>query len=310
MSTRPEKALLTARAGLLARTRAFFAARGVLEVETPVLGTGLVVDAHIDPIVCDDGGERRYLLPSPEAPMKRLLALGSGPIYRIGPAFRAGEHGPRHRPEFTMLEWYRPGFDDGDLIDEVGALVRELTGAGEPRVIPYADACAPLDLDPHRASRDELLAVARAHGVAFAEDRPEDRRADLLDLLFATCVEPTFDPDVPTFVRDFPVELAALARVTGDDPPVARRFELFHRGLELANGYFELLDVDAHRARFASENERRTERGKPALPPDEDLLAALEYGLPSCAGVALGFDRLVMAALGTDRIADVLPLGS
>jgi lysyl-tRNA synthetase class 2 len=300
---------LRVRADLLARTRSFFAARGVLEVDTPLLADGLVVDAHIDPVTCDPGtaGGARYLLPSPEAPMKRLLAAGSGPIYQIAKAFRAGERGRLHQPEFTMLEWYRPGFDDHDLMDEVGALVQELLGVDDWVKRPYADVFAELlGVDAHAADAETLAAAAESAGVQVAvSSRPADRDG-WLELLFATCIEPRLDPAVATFVHDFPATQAALAVVDGD-PPVARRFELLLGGMELCNGYLELLDAAAHRERFDAANDQREALGKARIARDDALVAAIEQGLPASAGVAVGFDRIVMLACGADHIDQVLP---
>ncbi len=313
MSRRPEPnalpsasiEVLRRRADLLTRTRRFFAARNVLEVDTPLLGAGLVVDAHIDPVECAvDGLGRRYLLPSPEAPMKRLLAAGSGPIFQIAKAFRQGERGRLHQPEFTMLEWYRPGFDEHDLMDEAGELLRELLDLPGWTKRTYGEVFEDLlDVDPHRASVDVLAGIARAEGVAPPGDADRD---GWLELLFATCIEPRLDPSVATFVRDFPASQAALATVRDDDPPVARRFELLYGGMELCNGYHELRDADAHRERFDAANAARAAIGKTRIEPDEALLSAVEHGLPACAGVALGFDRVVMLACGASHIDDVL----
>lgn len=304
-----DPSLLRRRADLLARTRAFFAARGVLEVEAPLLAQGLVVDAHIDPIRCSVGGEPRYLLPSPEAPLKRLLAAGSGPIYSLGRAFRDGERGRLHRPEFTMLEWYRPGWDEHELMDEVAELVTELVGTERFERRTYADVFRELiDVDPHGDDVERLAAVAAEVGVTFDDDVAPTDRDGWLEVLFSLGVEPRLDPDVGTFVHDFPASQAALATVRAGEPPVARRFELLLGGMELCNGYHELTDAQAHRARFAAANEHRAALGKDRIRPDDELIAAIERGLPACSGVALGFDRLAMLALAAHSIDQVLPL--
>lgn len=304
-----DPSLLRRRADLLSRTRAFFAARGVLEVEAPLLAGGLVVDAHIDPIRCRVGGEPRYLLPSPEAPLKRLLAAGSGPIYSLGKAFRDGECGRLHRPEFTMLEWYRPGWDEYELMGEVAELVTELVGTKRFERRIYADVFGELlDVDPHGDDVERLAAVAAEVGVTFDDDVAPTDRDGWLEVLFSLGVEPRLDPGIGTFVHDFPASQAALATVRDGDPPVARRFELLMGGMELCNGYHELTDAQAHRDRFATANEHRIALGKDRIRPDDDLIAAIERGLPACAGVALGFDRLAMLALGLDTLDQALPL--
>ncbi len=282
----------------------------MLEVETPLLGRGLVVDAHIDPIVCTVGSvdeAQRYLLPSPEAPMKRLLAAGSGPIFQIAKAFRQGETGRLHQPEFTMLEWYRPGLDYRELMDEVGTLMQALLGietwVKRTHTSIFQDI---LGVDPQTATANELADIARIAGVTFSADAgPADRDA-WLDVVFATCVEPRLDPTVPTFIHDFPASQAALATLSGEDPPVAQRFELIYGGMELCNGYRELLDAPAHAQRFDAENARREAMHKPRITPDAALIAAIDHGLPPCAGVAVGFDRVVMLACGAATIDDVV----
>ncbi len=303
--------MLRRRAELLQLTRSFFAARGVLEVDTPLLARGLVVDAHIDPISCAPqagSAAPRYLLPSPEAPMKRLLAAGSGPIFQLGKAFRRGERGRQHQPEFTMLEWYRPGLGYHGLMDEVGELMRALLGTPSWEKRTYRGVFIDLlGTDPHTASTDELAELATANGVRTPQGSAADDPDEWLNLLFATCIEPALDPQVATFIHDFPASQSALAAVSGDAPPVAQRFELLYGGMELCNGYQELLDADAHRARFEAANTQREQLGKERLEPDAQLIAAIEHGLPECSGVAIGFDRVVMLACGADSIANVVP---
>jgi lysyl-tRNA synthetase class 2 len=305
--------VLRLRAELLDRTRSFFSERGVLEVETPLIATALVVDAHIDPVECrlDAAAEPRYLLPSPEAPMKRLLAAGSGPIFQIAKAFRRGERGRLHQPEFTMLEWYRPGLGHHELMDEVGELMRDLLGVGAWVKRTHREVFQEvLGVDPHAATAEELAAVAKARGVAFRGESTPGEPTAWLDLLFAACVEPALDPETATFVHDFPASQTALATLTDTDPPVAQRFELLYGGMELCNGYQELLDPEAHHERFEAANAERERMGKDRLPPDEHLIAAVERGLPACSGVAVGFDRVVMLACGAGSIDDVLAFPS
>ena len=310
--------MLRRRAELRERTRAFFAARGVMEVDTPVLGDGLVVEAHLDPVPCDvrvvDGQpRRRHLLTSPEGPMKRLLAAGSGPIYQFAHAFRDGELGRRHAVEFTLLEWYRPGFDDDALMREVEALVQH--------VVPDV-ARSPFDrrsyrelfvehasVDPFATTLAELRAACERLGVPVPETFDDGTLDDALDLLLVAHVEPRLGRDRPLFVTDYPASQAALARLrtNADGNRTAARFELYLRGVELANGYHELTDADEQRRRFEQANATRVADGRAPLPIDEPLLRALAAGMPDCAGVALGFDRLLMAADGIDDIRVVRP---
>lgn len=301
-------AALRARAELLARVRAFFATRGVLEVETPLLCSSGITDPAIEPLTVDRGdslSSPRYLQTSPEYAMKRLLAAGSGPIYQIARAFRDGEAGSRHNPEFSLLEWYRPGLDHHQLMAEVAELLIHCLG---PRPIEYhayrALFRAELGLDPLTASQQELERVARSAIDVGALSGDRDM---WLDLLMSHRIEPALAGRGLCFVYDYPASQAALARIEEKDgQPVAQRFELYVDGVELANGYCELTDADEQRQRFLADNERRRQRGQPRRPLDELLLAALAAGMPACSGVALGFDRLLMLASGEGDIRQVL----
>lgn len=295
------------RAELLASLRAFFADRGVLEVETPLLSAASVTDLHLQSLSLRVGGrdERRmYLQTSPEFAMKRLLAHGSGPIYQISKAFRDAEAGRRHNPEFTILEWYRPGWDHHRLMDEIDELLATVLGIPAGERLGYAEAFARhAAIDPHHASRDELerrVEQLRVQGVVDLE------RDDLLNLLLTHVVEPNLGRGRPTFIHDFPASQAALARIRPGDPRLAERFEVFVEGVELANGYHELTDPAEQRRRFEADLAERRRRGLPEVPVDHRLLAALEAGLPDCAGVALGVDRLVMLKAGANDISDVI----
>jgi lysyl-tRNA synthetase class 2 len=319
--SRPSASLetLRARAALLARARDFFRDRGILEVETPVLCAAGAVDEHLDPIPASwhpasgpAREERRWLVTSPEHSMKRLLAAGSGPIYQIGRAFRDGERGRLHNPEFTIIEWYRPGIDHLGLMDEVEALIRALlpghreTAPGHRpfRRTAYRDAFRDaIGLDPFLAPVEDLARAARGRGL---EVEAAAGRDPVLNMLLAGAVEPRLGKDAPEFLVDYPPSQAALARVRDGDPPVAERFELYFGGLELANGYHELLDAREQERRFREASARRREAGKVELPIDERFLRALEKGLPACAGVAMGFDRIVMLATGARSIDEVL----
>lgn len=310
-------ATLRRRAELLRRTRTFFDERGFLEVETPLLSADTVVDRHLDPIPAELTGvgpsRRMWLQTSPEFAMKRLLTLADiGPIYQITRAFRQGERGGRHNPEFTIVEWYRPGDDYDAGMRLLADLCRTLLGRGDAERLTYGEAMRRhVGLDPHRATLDELLAVAERRtpdgAAAFKQSTtPADRDA-WLDLLLVECVEPQLGRTTPTILCDYPATQAALAQLRGD-PPVAERFELYVDGVELANGYHELLDAEALLARNVENNRLREADGKPPLPVESRLLAAMRSGLPPCTGCALGFDRVVMLACGKRDIADVLTL--
>ncbi|MEM9290074.1 MAG: EF-P lysine aminoacylase EpmA [Acidobacteriota bacterium] len=295
---------LALRARLLAAVRAFFARRGVMEVEVPHLAAAPVPDTHLQSFSVPTVEGDRYLQTSPEYHLKRLLAAGSGAIYQLGRAFRRGEAGGRHNPEFTMLEWYRPGWSLERLMDEVEELLRELLGVppGERRSYRQAVGDA-LGMDPFRASARELAQRAEALGLGAVEGLAKEDREGWLDWLVSRAAEPDFGRGRPLFVYDFPASQAAMAKV---EEGVARRFEVYLEGVELANGYDELLDADEQRRRFLHQLEARKRRGLEPVPLDERLLEAMEAGLPSCCGVSVGFDRLVMLAAGADRLSEVV----
>ncbi|MBK1719918.1 EF-P lysine aminoacylase EpmA [Thiocystis violacea] len=308
------RSALQARADLHARLRRFFLDAGVLEVETPILSRSAVTDPALASLstgvsIAGFGSERPlYLQTSPEFHMKRLLAAGSGPIYQICKVFRDEERGRRHHPEFSLLEWYRPGWDYRRLMEEVAALVR--AALDRPRMpvehIRYRDLFREgLGLDPWRADIGELRAAARVAGIADADGLDLDRDG-WLDLLLSHSLEPRLGRDGMSFLQDYPPSQAALARVRPDEPPVAERFELYIQGIELANGFGELIDADEQRARFLADLATRRAQGRPEPPLDARFLAALEAGMPECAGVALGLDRLLMIATGAEHIDAVL----
>lgn len=298
------------RAAMLARIRAFFAARGVLEVDTPALSPAAPTDPALESIAADVArlGGARYLHTSPEFAMKRLLADGIGDIYQVCRVFRDGEIGRWHQPEFTMLEWYRLGFDDVRLMDEVEALVRDAASgdaSGWPaRRITYREAFEDaLGVDPLERA-DDVDARLRERGI----DVPPGLDTDgVLDLAFAAVVMPALPRKTWIFIHDYPASQAALARLK-PGTPVAARFELFAEGIELANGWAELTDPVEQRRRFDADQAVRRRRGLPLRPIDDAFLAALERGLPECAGVALGFDRLVAVAAGLPTISATLAL--
>jgi elongation factor P--(R)-beta-lysine ligase len=312
VSWRPTATLaaLKQRAKMLKTARAFFEQRGVLEVETPILSAAGVSDPQIESLATEIAGVagRRYLCPSPEYAMKRLLAAGSGDIYQICKVFRDAERGRWHNPEFTMIEWYRMGQDDTALMNEVEALIGALLAPartlGAAEHLSYSDALRHhAGVDAFDSTEDELLEAARRHGIHC--DAQLDRDAKL-DLLMGLIVGPRLGRGNPCFVCDYPATQAALARLKPGMPRVAARFELYLDGLELANGFHELAKAQEQRARFTRDLSLRGTRGQVQPPLDENFLAALENGLPDCAGVALGFDRLVAIASGADKLADAM----
>lgn len=301
---------------MLQRLRDFFAEREVLEVETPLLSASATTDPAIESLrtrwsgsgADAPSGQQLYLHSSPELPMKRLLAAGSGPIYQVCKVFRDGERGRRHHPEFSLLEWYRPGWSLSALIDEVADLVRVILDRSglEHEVLSYRQLFRDrLELDPWRATPAVLKAVARAQGLEGCDHLELDRDG-WLDLLMSQCLEPALGRGCMTFVRDYPPSQAALARLRDGDPSVAERVELYLEGMELANGFEELTDANEQRARFEADQRARRAAGQPVPPIDEAFLAALEAGMPASAGIALGLDRLLMCALGADQIDAVL----
>lgn len=303
--------MLLLRARLLAQIRKFMQDRAIMEVDTPALSRASTPDPNINSIAASrsiaDESRAFYLHTSPEFCMKRLLASGSGPIYQITKVFRDDEAGRLHQPEFSMLEWYRPGFDQHTLMDEVAELLAML-GLTECGRRTYESAFLEyLDINPHSASLASLQSLASSLGLY---ERSDDRSL-LLEFLFSHSVSPNLGKDVPVFLYDYPACQAALARLSNDKPAKARRFELFVAGMELANGFHELGDADEQRQRFEKENRLRRLRGLVQVDLDEQFLAALQAGLPDCAGVALGVDRLLMVLSGTNHINDVMtfPLG-
>lgn len=303
---RASRETLRARARLFSTIRAFFSRTGVMEVDTPLLSRAAAVDPHVESLGSPGLG---WLHTSPEFFMKRLLAAGSGPIYQITHVFRAEEIGRYHQREFTMLEWYRPGFGSRQLMDEVEALLHAVGAPAEhyPR-ISYRNAFerhAGIDVfdDPLEVLRTRVLKA----GIEFAVTPPEADLCDRdfwLDLAMGTLVSPRLGMELPCFVYDYPASQAALAAIRSGPVPVAERFELFWRGVELANGFHELRDGAEQRRRFERDLAVRAARGQRRLPLDERFLAALLYGLPDCSGVALGLDRLLMLLLDLPRVAE------
>ncbi len=300
--------MLELRASLLASARAFFASRGVLEVDTPAVVNAPVTDIHIHSarVVFADDPRPFFLHTSPEYAMKRLLAAGSGDIYQICHVVRGLERGRIHNAEFTLIEWYRIGYTLDRLMSEVDALVRHLLGdvafTFSSERITYRDAfLREMHLDPFAATDEELAAAARSLGFVERAERDE-----LLELLMGAVVGPRLGGAALTFVHDYPATQAALARLNPDDPRTALRFELYCKGIELANGFHELASAEEQRRRFEQDNAQRHRLGLAVYKIDERLLAALREGLPECAGVALGFDRTLMLAAAAGHIDDIL----
>lgn len=316
--------MLQRRAELLRQLRAFFEARGFWEVETPLLSQDSVIDRHLDPFSVTLFADARephrgptyYLQTSPEFAMKRLLAAwGNEPgeqplaIYQIGKAFRGGERGQFHNPEFTMVEWYRVGDDYQAGMQFLSDLAATFLQRGMPERVTYRAAFQRyLGFDPLTIREEELREQVRASGLA--DDVEDLSRHALLDFLLVTRVEPQLGTSSPTILCDYPTEQAALACVTTGAVPVAERFELYVAGMELANGYHELLDPAVLEQRNQQTNRERIADGKPPLPEDSLLVSAMKSGLPPCSGCALGFDRLLMAITGARTIEEIIAFPS
>ncbi|WP_342219526.1 EF-P lysine aminoacylase EpmA [Rickettsiella endosymbiont of Miltochrista miniata] len=290
----------------------FFAECQVLEVETPLLSQATVTDPHLHSFqtpYCLDNNEHHltlYLQTSPEFAMKRLLAAGSGPIYQISKAFRnQGESGRYHNPEFSLLEWYRPGYDHHQLMDEVEALLKKLLACEPAQRFSYTQIFQRyLQCDPHRLSLKDLKQLVLRLGLG-TENLGLNNIADYLNFLMSHVIEPQL-PKQLVFIYDYPVTLAALAKIRGDTTSVAERFEVYLNGIELANGFHELSDANEQRLRFQNDLSTRAKHGYSPVPIDEYLLAALTHGLPECSGVALGIDRLLMLMAKMDEVAEVI----
>lgn len=303
-----DKHALVARAELLRSIRGFFYDRQVLEVETPAIANAGVTDPHLHAFTttlkAPHLSRELYLQTSPEYAMKRLLCAEVGDIYQISKAFRNEESGRWHNPEFTLLEWYRLGFDDRDLIAEVDQLLQTTLACASAEQLSYQQAFQRyLHIDPLSISDSALQQCILQQGYDAFVDEPRDSQ---LQLLFSEKIESQIGQQAPCCVYDFPASQAALARVNTRDPRVAHRFEFYYQGIELANGFYELADAEEQDKRFAKENQQRQSLNYPKIAPDEHLLAALASGLPDCAGVALGIDRLLMLKLNAQHIQDVI----
>lgn len=302
--------VLKQRARLLKCIRAFFDARNILEVETPIIASVGTTDPHIDSLQTMFRGETYYLNTSPEYSMKRMLADDGQPIYQICKVFRDDELGPHHNPEFSMLEWYRPGFDMHQLMNEMGDLLTNVL-AQESVVIDHLSYRQVFEefaeIDPHQVGVEDCRSCAINHNI----EQPvglDDNKDEWLDWLLTQLVIPSFEPEHFTFIYDYPASQCSLARLREDEQgvQVASRFELFYGEVELANGFHELQSSTEQKQRFESENRRRIEVGKSAIKIDENLLGALSHGLPDCSGVALGLDRLLMVMCRKESIDKVM----
>lgn len=292
---------------MLRAVRDYFAATRALEVDTPTLSAAAATDVHLASVESTASGRRRFLHTSPEYPMKRLLAAGSGDIWQICKVYRDGESGRWHNPEFTLIEWYRLGVDHHALMSDVERLISAVLPASchfdRAERLTYREAVQlHTGMDAFRDPTSMLAARLESAGIEVPKDVREDRDA-CLDLIMGALVGPQLGHDRLTFIYDYPASQAALAKVRGE---VASRFEAYLNGIELANGFHELADAREQRSRFERDREERARRGLPMTPIDERFLGALQHGLPECSGVALGFDRLVMCATGAEHIDEVI----
>lgn len=306
---------LLKRAKIITEIREFFADRCILEVETPILSRSAVTDIHLSsfetnlqkPGIFDEShAQKLSLITSPEYHMKRLLAAGSGPIYQICKCFRNHEEiGRYHNPEFTMLEWYRIQFDMMQMINEVDDLFQFILDCEPAEQISYQQAFLKyLALDPLDAKREQLEDAAHKLDLGF--DIQDIDNDTLLQFLFSFGIEPHIGQKKPTVVYHFPASQAVLAEICTEDYRTAKRFEFYYKGVELANGFKELTNAEEQRARFERDNRERAHRNLPLQSIDEMLLAAMKAGLPDCAGVAIGLDRLIMLALDETAISHVM----
>ena len=300
--------LIKLRAEVFAKVRQFMSERHIMEVETPVLSHTTVTEFHLDSFCTKYSSlqknmeEHLYLQTSPEYAMKRLLASGTGAIYQISKVFRNEEQGKHHNPEFTMLEWYQPGYDHHQLMGELESFL-SLFAMNDCEKTSYADVFARLTgLDPHTCDTDELVRLAAEYGLSSSSEE----RSVLLDFIFSHKIAPTSDNTKPLFIYDYPACQSALAKLSDKLPKVAERFECFINGMEIANGFHELTDADEQLGRFEEDLGLRKKAKRADIPIDHLFMDALKHGLPSCAGIAVGIDRLLMTMTGIEDIREVL----
>lgn len=296
------------RACMLSKVRSFFSLKNILEVDTPILSHSAPIDEHIDIMSVNLQGSTGYLHSSPEYAMKRLLSLGIGDIFQLSHVFRLGEVGRFHNPEFTMIEWYRTSLSFEAFIEETVELVRLFIGSYPYKYISYRNAFLKYaHIDYLNASVQDLLNCASSHGINLSSPSSWDLDS-LLQLLMGSVIEPNLGKEEITVLWDYPSSQAALAKTEQKgEEKVAKRFELYFQGIELANGYLELTEAKEQKSRFLHSNEKRIMAGKPSLPIDELFLSALEKGFPECCGVAVGFDRLLMLKQNAASLKEILP---
>ncbi len=304
------------RAKILQQIRQFFAELDVIEVETPALSQGTVTDIHLDALSCrynfladssDKESVEFYLQTSPEFHMKRLLASGYGSIFQIAKAFRHESFGRHHNPEFTLLEWYRVGFDHFELMDEMAELLKLVLNCTQPTIVTYQDVFIEhVALDPLKASREDCIKLISSQNKLSEWLTQEYSNDILLQFIFSELIEPNIGNNAPCFVYNFPKSQASLAKLCPDDNRVAQRFECYYHGLELANGFNELTDHKKQTKRFQQDNDQRSNLSLPVKPIDQNFISALSNGIPQCSGVALGIDRLIMLALKAENITQVM----
>ncbi len=304
------------RADVLRKLRRFFDDRDFFEVETPLLSHDIVIDRHLHPVgipknqitgVDSNSNELLWLQTSPEFGMKRLVASGAAAIYQIGKAFRRSETGEMHNPEFTMLEWYRVGDNLKTGMDLLAELIEEILKQPKTKRVSYRQIFLQhVGVDPFSCAVSDLKSVATEHGITIEMACEASARDEWLNLILSRLIEPKLGFDGGVIIYDWPASQAALAVIRQEEIPVAERFEIYVKGVELANGYHELLDADELARRNSVVNQERLKDGQPLLPEESRLLHAMRAGLPACAGVAVGVDRLILLALGMKRINEVI----
>lgn len=299
---------LRLRAQLLEKTRNFFSEHGVLEVETPLLCARTVTEPNIQSFHLLYDNTKRYLQTSPEYAMKRLLASGAPDIYQVCKSFRVGEQGALHNSEFTLIEWYRSGFSLKQMMQEtielISSLLLDSNMGSDVEYLSYNEACSrAFGLSLSSLPEKKLKQIAIENGLVLQQDLSLN---EYMDFIFSSCVVPTFSENSMTAVFHYPAGQAALAKLNAQDPSVAERFEVFYRGVELANGYLELIDPQEQLERFLNDQRIRKARNLPVVEIDKRLISSQQHGLPACTGVAVGFDRVMMLAAGASSLSEVM----